>query len=124
MRARHPAVTAVERRRGAGRPLLPDTERAAHQNELADVVGGVIRDEQDREEISLSGLSGWNLCGQIRFTSKPFQCLTRARREAVSPRFGVGRGGIQRPVVIRPLEAVFVVRVDAEIEEVSRLNEI
>ena len=49
---------------------------AADRDDLADVVSGVIRGQQDGAEIRLVCLAGGHLRGQILdVTRKPFQCL-------------------------------------------------
>src|SRR5688500_15653564 len=69
---------------------FPRAERTPYRDELANVVGHVIRGKQESPKIRLVSFAGWHRRGQILdVAGEPLQCLARSgvRREAVGPGF-------------------------------------
>src|SRR5262245_4843242 len=101
-------------------PLLPEAERAAERHELANVIGGVIGNQEDRAQIRLVPPARRYLCGEIVHVARQgFQLVTRSceRRDALLPclstrRFRCG------PVIVGPLHGVHILRIHAEVEDV------
>ena len=49
----------------AAHPSRPRAERAPYSHELAEMVGVVIGHDQDRAQVGLVGLAGWDRLSQI-----------------------------------------------------------
>jgi len=110
-KARHLPLTA----------LCPRSKRAADRDDLAEVIGVVIGDEEKRAEAGLVALARRDQRVEIRGLARQLlELLAFARegRNRLVPRGRVRRRGMLGPVVVRPFHLVDVLRVHAEVEDV------
>jgi hypothetical protein len=100
---------------------FPDAERTAYRDKLAEVIGVVIGDKQDRAQVGLLSFAGRHSREQIHGVSsdEPLQLLAIGFEivDAFGPCRRVRRRGL-RPVIARPLQGVDVPWVDAEVEQI------
>jgi hypothetical protein len=100
---------------------FPDAERTAYRDKLAEVVGVVIGDKQDRAQVGLLPFAGRHSREQIHGVSsdEPLQLLAIGLEivDALVPSRRVRRRGL-RPVIARPLQGVDVPWVDEEVEKI------
>jgi ubiquinone/menaquinone biosynthesis C-methylase UbiE len=104
------------------RRSLPDAERPAQRDQLAEMIRVVIGDEQDRAQVRLLPLAGRDCGEQIHLSVADQQVQLLAIgleiRNALVPRRRARWRGTLRPVILRPLERVDVLRIDTEVEEI------
>src|SRR5436305_15091508 len=104
-RAARPGTPPLRASRGGAPKLWPDTETTTEREDLADVIGVVIGDQQ---ELAQPGLTGAVRNGreEIDFPVRrqPLQRLAIApvARDRGGPRRRVARPRRLRPVVVRP----------------------